>query len=194
MSRAAANAVWERKPTEVIAGLAEIDLSSFAAEVAVRHQDVLTDMIDYDVELVDDVPLVVADEVLLADMVGRLIRRAAADIGGGWGTITLWTGILGDGLGPIFAGNLLRTLGEGHWAFLEVHDTGGQSSSTSVACVTEPFLVPHSSASALRYATAERLVRSQGGALRLESSYPGGTSVVFLFPFASEDSGWSRFT
>ena len=184
--------MWERKPTEVIAGLAEVDLSSLAAEVAARQHDLLTDMIDYDVELADDVPLIVADELLLDDMVARLIRRAVGDIGEGWGTITLWTGILGDGLGPIFEGNLLRALGEGHWAFLEVHDTGGQSSSTSIARVTEPFLMPHSPTSELRYSIAERLVRSQGGALRLESTHAGGTSVVFLFPFASEDSGWSR--
>ncbi len=187
---ATATDISGRKRAEVAPALDEWDLSALAADVCDRHAALLGPMIDCELELAPDLPFVVADGALLADLADRLVSRAIESIASGWGTITIWTGVLGEGLGPIFAGDLRSDLPAGHYAFLEVHDTGGASSSTTATAVAEPFLSSRHARHAITYATAELLVRAQGGELRIESCRATGTSVVLLFPFASEDSGW----
>jgi hypothetical protein len=167
-----------------------LDLGSLAADVASRHGPRPGTMVECELELEADLPVVLADASILADLTDRLFCRAIESVGGGWGTITIWTGVLGNGVGPIFCGALRRSLPAGHYAFLEVHDTGGASSGTATE-VTEPFLSARHPRHVITYVAAERLVRAQGGELRLQSLAATGTSVVLLFPFASEPSGWS---
>ena len=74
--------------------------------------------------------------------------------------------------------------------FLEVHDTGSHPGGNGSSRVTEPFLTTRSPGHAIRYAEAESRLRAQGAELRMESDFVDGTSVVLLFPFAGDDSGW----
>jgi PAS domain S-box-containing protein len=187
---ATAKDISGRKRAESAPVLGLLDLGSLAADVASRHGPRPGTMVECELELEADLPVVLADASILADLTDRLFCRAIESVGGGWGTITIWTGVLGNGVGPIFCGALRRSLPAGHYAFLEVHDTGGASSGTATD-VTEPFLSARHPRHVITYAAAERLVRAQGGELRLQSLAATGTSVVLLFPFASEPSGWS---
>ncbi len=189
---ATATDISERRRARGEAALAEVDLSAVAARAMRRQRDALMDTVDFDPCLEPALPLVLADPQRVESLIDRAIARARESIGAGWGTITLWTGILGQGDGPIHAANLWQGLPPGQWVFLEIHDTGGRPSGTAVAPVREPFLTASLPAPAVRYADAEAGVRAMGGELRLESSLPDGTSVVLLFPFANEDSGWQR--
>ena len=188
---ASATDITDRKQSEGFVRLDEVDLSEIAARAVRAERPFVGDTVIFDAQLPAGLPLVVADPERLFGLVARLVSRGNEAIGVGWGTITLWTGILGEDDGPLQGGaDLLRTLPPGHWVFLEVHDTGGLTSGTGAGPVTEPFLSTRFSGHSVRYAEAEQLLRAQGAELRLQSSYVDGTSVVMLFPFASEDSGW----
>ena len=71
----------------------------------------------------------------------------------------------------------------GHYAFLEVHDTGGEPDGDTAGEITEPFSSPHFSQHSVQFDSARLLVRNLGGELRMQSSRSGGTSVVLLLPF-----------
>ncbi len=187
---ASATDITERKQAEQSGRLIEVDLSSLAARAVVGQQALVGDTVGLDVELARGLPLVLADEEGVEALVARLIARGSEAIGGGWGTVTVWTGILGDSLGPIHSRNLWPGLPEGHWLFLEVHDTGSQPGGNGSSRVTEPFLTTRSPGHAMRYAEAESRLRAQGAELRMESDFVDGTSVVLLFPVATDDSGW----
>lgn len=197
---ASATDVTDRKDAERAARPSEVDLSDLASRVVARYlgelgstiDSVLPVTLDFDGELERGLPLVLADVSKVEGLVARRIARGVESIGEGWGTISLWTGILGSSEGPLFTGNLWRGLPQGQWVFLEIHDTGGQSSGIATGPVTQPFLTARHPGHALRYAEAEQWMREQGGELRMESSIYDGTSVVLLFPFATEDSGWQR--
>jgi PAS domain S-box-containing protein len=98
---AIASDISERKRAETCAGLTEVDLSALAMRMAERYHDALHPMTSYDLSLDEDVPLVLADESLLEGLVGRAICRAARALGRGWGPITQWSGVLGEGDGPL---------------------------------------------------------------------------------------------
>jgi len=169
-----------------------VELNELATELERRHRSLLGAMVACELELEPDLPAVLGNGSVLGDLADRLFCRAVEGIGDGWGTVTIWTGLLGSGLGPIFRDGLRGSLPAGHYAYLEIHDTGGFSSGHAPVRVTEPFLSARYPRHAITYATAESLVRAQGGELRLQSLRATGTSVVLLFPFASDPSGWPR--
>ena len=184
---AIATDITERKRVQANADVAEIDLSVLAARAAQTHASVRGPCTDIDLELAEDLPLVLADASLIEGLIGRLICRAAVDVGEGWGNVSVSTGVLGSRPGPLFIGDLFRGLPRGNYAFVEVHDTGGGSSGSRRAATTEPFLSPHFPRHAIHHTTAELLIRNLGGVLRLESSWGLGTSVVMLLPFCGDE-------
>ena len=111
---ASATDITERKQAEQSGRLTEVDLSSLAARAAAGQQALLGGTVGLDVELVRGLPLVLAEEEGVEALVARLIARGNEAIGGGWGTVTVWTGVLGDSLGPIHSCNLWPGLPAGH--------------------------------------------------------------------------------
>ena len=131
-------------------------------------------------------PFVLAAPSLLENLVGRLIRRAAATMRDGWGTLSISTGLLGGDAGLVYPGNLYRGLPHAQFAYLEVHDTGNGPSGGEHRATEEPFLTSHDPGEPLRLAAARRLLARQGGEIRLSSSPWFGTSVVLLLPYSVE--------
>ncbi len=180
---AIATDVTQQKQAHANTLVDEIDLSLLAARLAQDHEVVLGPRTDYDLCLAESLPLVLVDASLIEDLVGRLICRGADSIGDGWGTLTIWTGILGVQFGPVFDGDLFQKLPPGHYAFLEVHDSGGEPDGDPSGEITEPFSSPRFSQHSLQFDSARLQVRNLGGELRMQSSRSGGTSVVLLLPF-----------
>jgi len=168
------------------ATITAVDLSELARTLARAHLDSLDSMTAYDLWLGEDLPFVLADPALLGGLVGRLICRAAECMRGGWGTLSVSTGLLGGDAVTIYSGNLYRGLPHPQFAFLEIHDTGNASSGGDHRVIAEPFLTNHYPGEPLRLATARRLLARQGGRIRLASSPWFGTSVVLLLPFSIE--------
>lgn len=189
---AVANNITEAKHAEARAresaegSFTEVDLSEVAASAAHAQRDALHPMTAYDLWLDEDLPFVLADPMLLDGLVGRLIRRAAASMQGGWGTLSISTGLLGAGSVALYPGNLYRGLPHAQFAYLEVHDTGDAPSGGPHRIVDEPFLTNHHPGELLRIATARQRLATVGGEIRLVSSPWFGTSVVLLLPYAIE--------
>lgn len=187
---AMATDVSERRRAEAEVCLREVDLSELVARVVVQERSRLTERVEFDLDLDRALPLALADVEKIETLVARRIAHGIESIGEGWGTVTLWTGILGQGRGPVYSGNLWQGLPPGQWVFLEVHDTGGHPDGIFHTAIREPFLSAGHAGHGVRFEDARACLRAQGGELRMESSPVDGTSVVMLFPFATEDSGW----
>lgn len=185
---ASATDITGRKREERLASLDEVDLSAVAARALHAQLPFPADTVLLDAVLERGLPLVLADAAGIESLLARLVSRANEAIGSAWGTVTVWTGILGEGEGPLHRRDLLSDLPRGHWAFLEVHDTGGQPGGTGHERVTEPFLCTGGAGPAVRVADARSRLAAQGAQLRIDSDYVDGTSVVMLFPFACDDS------
>ncbi|MEE8580580.1 MAG: hypothetical protein V3T33_03230, partial [Myxococcota bacterium] len=147
-----------------------------------RHA--LGERASFDQDLADRLPPILADRSVMTGLVERLICRAAEGIGSQWGTITLSTGVVGVGNGPLFSGDLAAELPHGHYVYLEVHDTGPSTNAVARLQISEPFLSAAFPRHAITHATALLLMHHHGGELRMESAPWSGTSVVMLFPFA----------
>ena len=187
---AIATDLTEQKRAAERGGLGEFDLAEVAIRVAREQYGQLGDKVEFDFDLPANLPLVLADEAMVERFTSLLIARGVENIADGWGTITLGAGVLGSSSAPLFSGHFEPPLPDGHWAFLEVHDTGCFASGAVWSSVTEPFLSTRHPSDALRLHAAQDQIRAQSGELRVESSPIRGTSVMLLFPFAAENSGW----
>lgn len=181
---AVATDITERKRAEFGAEIGEVDLSTLARESVEKQRAVLHDMTAYDLCLAPHLPLVLADALLLKGLLERLICRAADATRGGWGTLSISTGVLGSDAPALYQGNLWRGLPHGQYAFLEVHDTGTAPHAGYHQVIEEPFLTSRYPRSSLRLASVRQLLANQGGEIRLQSSSWCGTSVVILLPYA----------
>lgn len=114
-----------------------------------------------------------------------MICRAAESIRGGWGSLSITTGLLGDD-GPIFQGNLFDGLPHGQYAYLEVHHTGTGPRTASHRVVEEPFLSSQHPDHSMRLSTIRLPLHNQGGEVRLQSRASLGTSIVLLLPYCVE--------
>ena len=137
----------------------------------------------YDFSLAEPVPSPVADESVLEGLVGRLICNAMDNIGDGWGTITLSTGVLGDGPGPLFEGDLAGARPEEGYVYLEVHDTGGLPAGLVQSPVLEPFCSPRYHGTPVGLEAARKLLEAQGARILVEKGSWGGTAVMLLLPY-----------
>jgi len=163
----------------------EVDLGEIARAAVDQHGWVIGSLTAFDLCLPEDLPPVLGDPSLLEGLVSRALCRGAHAIGEGWGTITLWAGILGYDRGPCFQGDLWRDLPEGLFAFLEVHDTGGMPGGGPSLPPGEPFLSLQHADDVISFSEACGRIQAFGGALRVETATGTGTSVVLLLPFCS---------
>jgi signal transduction histidine kinase len=159
-----------------------VDLSELAVDCAHELQPELGDLVAFDLSLPADLPHVYADREKLAALVRHLLRRGREAIGDMWGNLTLTTGMLGVGLGPLYRGDPAAGLPLGPFAFLEVHDTGPTSEDEARARLREPFLPARPPARGWRLPTGEALLRALDGAAAWETERWWGTSVVLLLP------------
>ncbi len=119
-----------------------------------------------DVDLPERLPWVGLDSGAVREILDELLDDATHAIGDEWGTVSVSTGIARHDVpfaSPTYPRDcLLRGLAPGLYVFVEVHDTGAPRS-------VDLFV-------------ARRLMRAQGGALRVDSDPGLGTRVILLFP------------
>jgi hypothetical protein len=185
---AIATDLGDRARADVELPLREIDLAELATRVARAEQWRLGDMVAFDAILPADLPPILADEPLLERLMVHLIARGVENVGDGWGTITFSAGVLGADCVPILHRAFQPPLPAGHWAWLEIHDTGCFASGAPYTKATEPFLSTAFPDDAIRFTTAEARIRRHGGEIRVDSCPIDGNSVILLFPFSSGDS------
>jgi len=132
------------------------------------------------------VPLILADATQIHQIIMNLGTNAIHALGGGHGTLTVSVQRVmldGDPLGEI------PELKAGPYVSIEVHDTGRGMNSELLERIFEPFFTTKGpdQGTGLGLSVVHGIVRSHGGAVRVESTTNVGTSFRLFFPMADEE-------
>ncbi|MBW2316474.1 MAG: PAS domain-containing protein [Deltaproteobacteria bacterium] len=166
--------------------LSTTDLSAFVRALVNERESLGAPRTAFDLGLPDGLPWVGVDPDLVGGALAGLVRDAVAAIGDEWGTVSLNTGVAQSEavfVSPTYPRNcLVRGLPEGHYAYIEVHDTGLPVDGTAVAALSG--IEPPASAMGrvARLASARLLLQDHGGELRVDADAGFGTRVILLFP------------
>jgi len=137
-------------------------------------------------ELARDLPAVQADATQLRQIVMNLVINSSDAIGGTVGRIDVSTGLMRAEAVWLAAAVAGADLPPGDYVFLEVRDTGCGMTPETVARIFDPFFTTKFTGRGLGLAAVLGIVRSHGGALRVDSTPGVGTNFRLLLPRSSE--------
>lgn len=166
--------------------LSTTDVSALVRDVLNEHETDGAPRTAFDLALPGELPWVGVDRELVGDAVAGLVRDAVAAIGDEWGTVSLNTGVVqSEGLfvSPTYPRNcLVRGLPEGHYVYIEIHDTGLPVDRTAVSALSGVELPASAKGRVARLAAARLLLQDHGGELRVDADAGFGTRAILLFP------------
>ncbi|MBI5091239.1 MAG: PAS domain S-box protein, partial [Candidatus Hydrogenedentes bacterium] len=123
-----------------------------------------------------------ADVAQMRQLVMNLVTNAADAIGDSTGTITVTTGGMDADRTYLQSTLLDDSLAEGPYVFLEVHDTGAGMDAETRRKIFDPFFSTKFLGRGLGLAAVLGIVRSHGGAIKVESEVGSGTTFRVLLP------------
>ena len=132
--------------------------------------------------LTSDLPSVMADANQMRQVIMNLVMNASDAMGEESGSISVATTLVQadrDDLNSMMLGNELQP---GPYVSLEVTDTGCGMDEATRGRIFEPFFTTKFTGRGLGLAAVLGIVRSHGGALRVESAPGEGTTFRILFP------------
>jgi PAS domain S-box-containing protein len=152
--------------------------------------------ISKDVDLVYEVeanlPLIKADPTQMRQVIMNLITNASEALGDRSGRIVARTGSVEADRTLLGETVLGEELPEGSYVFLEVADTGCGMDAETRAKIFDPFFTTKFTGRGLGLAAVLGIVRSHGGAIRLESEPGRGTTFRILLPVVEETGDSTR--
>ncbi|MFO0826615.1 MAG: PAS domain-containing protein [Phycisphaerales bacterium] len=159
-----------------------IDLSAVVAELA----DLLAASISKKAEVLRDLPPglppIEGDPAQLKQIVMNLVTNASDALGGNPGRMALRSGVAHADRAMLDACQVGSELPEGDYVFIEVADDGCGMSDRTIARIFEPFFTTKFVGRGLGMASVLGIVRSHGGAIRVDSAPGQGTRIRVLFP------------
>lgn len=123
-----------------------------------------------------------ADSGQFQQVLMNLIVNAAEAIGDAPGTITVSTGLVHPDAGYLASAFRLSELAPGPYVCLEVADSGRGMDEETASRVFDPFFSTKLSGRGLGLSVAFGIVRSHGGAIRVDSMPGEGARFTVLFP------------
>ncbi len=165
--------------------LEQVNLSALFAGLTEIVRPSISKKIGLVLELAAGLDPVEADPSQMQQIFTNLVLNAAEAIGDREGTITIrtgaWTRTKGEGL----------ELEPGEYVYVEVGDTGCGMDERTRARVFEPFFTTKFAGRGLGLAAVAGIVRTQKGAIHVESAPGEGTRMTVLLPAvrAPEDGG-----
>jgi PAS domain S-box-containing protein len=135
-----------------------------------------------EIDLAKDLPAVRANPAQISQLLMNLVTNASDAIGDQTGTIRVIARRVAAGSG------VSRSWTERDYVQLEVSDTGCGMKPETQAKVFEPFFSTKSMGRGIGLAIVDGIVRSLGGAIRLESEPGQGTIIGISLPAAETDS------
>lgn len=162
-----------------------IDLNDLVRDNVDMLRTAASHNISVDLSLPPDLPLIMADEAQLQQVVMNLVTNAAEAVEEQPGFVRITTGCRFFDETEL-AGSLLRNnLNPGRYVFLEVKDNGCGMTETTIAQIFDPFFTTKFTGRGLGMSAVMGIVRTHDGAILLNSRPGSGTTVQVLFP-ASE--------
>jgi PAS domain S-box-containing protein len=138
-----------------------------------------------DLHLDPDLPPVEADAGQLQQVVMNLITNASEAIGGSPGTIRLSTGVADCSDADLGRSRLDEKPAPGRFAYVEVADSGCGMDAETQRRMFDPFFTTKLTGRGLGMAAAQGIVRGHQGAMFLDSTPGGGTTIRVLFPLTA---------
>lgn len=139
-------------------------------------------------DLRDEIPEVRGDSTQLRQVVMNLVMNASEAIGEGAGKITIRTSSRKVDAAFLASSQFTQGLAPGEHVALEVTDTGMGMSEATLARIFDPFFTTKFTGRGLGLSAVLGIVRSHGGAIRVESKPGEGTTFVMVLPRAVRPS------
>jgi two-component system, cell cycle sensor histidine kinase and response regulator CckA len=159
-----------------------VDLNQLARQNADLFRTVVSRTADFLVDLCPRPCLVEADPGQLQQVVMNLITNASEALEGQHGRITLRTGAEEFDEKALAGCRLDTRVEPGHYAFVEVSDSGVGMNDATQQRIFEPFFTTKFSGRGLGMAAVLGIVRAHKGAILVNSAPGRGTRIQVLFP------------
>lgn len=160
----------------------EVQLSRLVAEMARLLKTAVVKTAVLRLNLSDSLPPITGDVTQLRQVVMNLITNASDAIGEHEGEIVLRTDVMVADVERLASYRTVEPLAPGTYVLLEVRDTGTGMDAATMARMFEPFFSTKFVGRGLGLAAVQGIVRSHGGALRVESAPGQGTTISVIFP------------
>lgn len=170
----------------------DIDLNELAHEMAGLLRTSVSKKTVLRLDLDEDLPRIAGDPTQIRQVIMNLITNAADAIGDVSGEIVVKTERVACDRASLRELRPDEELPEGDYLRLRIADTGAGMSAETRRRIFEPFFTTKVSGSGLGLAATHGIVRSHGGAIRVESEPARGTAFTLLFPIAPERAKASR--
>jgi PAS domain S-box-containing protein len=159
-----------------------VDLNALVGEMESLLHAAISHRVTFRFELEPTLAAVTADPTQLRQVVMNLITNAADAIGDTSGVITVRTGtFVADARTPR-NGWIGGELPDGHFAFIEVIDTGCGMDANTMARMFDPFFTTKFMGRGLGLAATLGIVRAHRGAIRVVSEPGRGTHFTVAIP------------
>jgi signal transduction histidine kinase/ActR/RegA family two-component response regulator len=159
-----------------------IDLSALAREMASLLETATSRKAELSYALSENLPAIEADPVQIRQVLMNLVSNASDSIGDRPGAITVRTGVMEADRGYLSRTYLGTDAPAGSYVFLEVSDSGCGMSEEMQEKIFDPFFTTKRTGRGLGLAALLGIVRTHGGALRVESAPGVGSSFRVLLP------------
>ncbi len=139
-------------------------------------------------DLQSDLPPITADSSEIRQMVSNLVINAAEALGERSGSVLVRTNVEPCDRSVLAKAVFGDELAPGSYVVLEVTDTGCGMTADTVAKVFDPFFSTKFTGRGLGLAAVAGIVRTNGGAILIDSELGRGTTVRVLLPICGEPS------
>lgn len=163
-----------------------IQLTRLVEELAKLFEVAVSKSVRLERRLDDELPLIVADESQMRQVLMNLVTNASEAIGDRPGRILLRTGSMQHD-GSVLDG-LVEELAAGGYVFAEVSDTGSGMTLATLARIFDPFFSTKFTGRGLGLAAVLGIVRTHGGGIVVRSTPGEGSVFRAIFPIASDQA------
>lgn len=162
----------------------DVDVSSQIEEAADYLAESLPESVELRLDLARGLPPISADAAEIRQMVSNLVTNAAEALSGG-GIVTVRTAVEWCAR-PLLARAVLgENLLPADYLVLEVSDTGVGMQADTVGKIFDPFFSTKFTGRGLGLAAVLGIVRTNGGAIAIDSEVGRGTTVRVLLPIGA---------
>ncbi|WP_223923854.1 PAS domain S-box protein [Geobacter sp. AOG2] len=170
-----------------------IDLNSLLKEMLHMLEVSISKSAVLRLNLAKDLPLVEADVTQMRQIIMNLVINASEAIGDTSGVIAITTGCMECDAGYLRDAWLDEDVAEGHYAYLEIADTGCGMNKETLAKIFDPFFTTKFTGRGLGMAAVLGILRGHKGAIKVYSEPGKGTTFKILLPVSNQPAkGFSR--
>ncbi len=167
----------------------DINLSSLVEEMAHLLEVSISDKIEIEYRFAGNLPSIQADAAQIRQVVMNLITNGSDAIADESGKVIVETSTIDCDAAFLSATYFDNELAEGEYVCLKVTDTGCGMDEETSASVFDPFFTTKITGRGLGLAAVLGIVRSHGGAIKVDSEVGRGTCFTVVLPASTSTAG-----